>query len=1257
MPLVSKATVYVTICFRRKYQHGNYSGKIATRVGEVLVRQQKVRTHRDERGPHQQGTYDVFVPGGSVLSIEVDWQRTIGYGYDERRVKHLQVLKFDEQTRLGTSTIDGHEVTVKIYWENNMMDIDQGSTQKFICDSPSRAVEVKMLSGDDIAIVYTIGDEVSFTEFITTLRCILAYHPYREDILDDHNFLNLSSTRQHPVLPKLRSGQPRRWLHVKLQAVKDEETSWTTLLMRDDNVYVHGFKNRQGVLYELLSKNGDISMFPRNYKPQSLDWGLKYRTILRAGGNEDVVRKLKRANLGCNFAKKAVRVLSRFSDPDVEDVDNDIPRLALAGLIVIVCESARMNPLHDSFAREWISGKGFTEELMKNYVWGYYGAMSAHLCKWKYTKYAEPELQLNPIEHLQNIFLVLNTGSNQPGPRKEDQKNHHQPRKHGDHGAGGSSNGGAPDDNNKSRPDSQPKKSTGNAPSGRGRDKGSYGAGRQQQKRARDEGNDIEVLQRQHKKADNSSRDGSPDAIKSKEAANTAGSSSGPATKPGEAADAAGNGGGSPSQPRETDDDAIAGSGFGSGFGESGDDDDDDDPSGGNRGSQSREADGAQCHGRPRVELLAICADLWVADTTIIVFDGKRGQNIYTHKEHGGKQGGGRMVDLVLTGPYAGISAYGCFAIKIEIPPTAGGDAGGLIEWEWDCYSKEFAAEVDTPPVRRTISSSDPGHSVEVTYAVMSNALEATVAVMLHLKDGHSPGDDNGTITALIDGFEVSSVLSSRIQGTGQCSSSWFHLDLDRNLVVVPCGRVLHIGVDLPIKTSIGCKRLKANLMFENGSPSQSHEDDGGDKVQVNITWHPEITLQGQTSEEIDVAEFITVPPERSRLDEEKMANAQGDITRLPSSANTAGKQKITDVSGKQKITDVSESSHQVDAFTKGCAAGQEESESIGLEPSVTISGVTEIEEEIMGRLAHPDDPELADEASCTEAAEVKSARNPNLVYTIADDVMLFVDLVVALRGIVANHRHREDILDRHNLSNLSSTRDHPVLHKVESNRGGTAEEWVHIKLQVEEGGEETTLLVRDDCMLVGGFVNQQGVLYRLASLYKGRRIYVIAKKYHQPTKILDWGFNYSSILAVDPRKRRPEEIARKKLDSARLGKTFAVEAVRALSRFQPDDAADDLDPRLALAGLMVMLCESARFNPVQDTIASAWNSGARITMQLANYWWHWARISTALLRWKDEGYQGWTDEDEQLESIGIKNQIDALRVIRLVYNARARVQ
>jgi hypothetical protein len=215
------------------------------------------------------------------------------------------------------------------------------------------------------------------------------------------------------------------------------------------------------------------------------------------------------------------------------------------------------------------------------------------------------------------------------------------------------------------------------------------------------------------------------------------------------------------------------------------------------------------------------------------------------------------MVDLVVTGPYKGISAYGCFAISIDIPAataSAGscwsGDTGATLEWEWDCYDPKYAAQVDEPPVRHTILTPDGcGEVAEITYAVMSNALEATVEVMLRLQDGQSPGGVYGEITANIDDFPDGSDLFRCTQRTSQlCSPSlnndgWWCLELARNLVAVPCGKLLRIKVDLQLESSN--IRLHGTRTFNNGVSTAPSLNVDGNEVKVNITsWYPEVSIR-----------------------------------------------------------------------------------------------------------------------------------------------------------------------------------------------------------------------------------------------------------------------------------------------------------------------------------------------------------------------------------------------------------------------------
>ena len=216
------------------------------------------------------------------------------------------------------------------------------------------------------------------------------------------------------------------------------------------------------------------------------------------------------------------------------------------------------------------------------------------------------------------------------------------------------------------------------------------------------------------------------------------------------------------------------------------------------------------------------------------------------------------MVELVLTGPYTGILAYGCFAIEIDIPQAASSSSGNKHnstkwEWEWDCDDPKHAAQVDImQPAHGIISTPDGRKVAKVTYTVMSDALEATVQIRLGLKDGYSPGGISGEVTARIDGFENKhkSVLFRRAKGKGQRFSttndkSWLLLELARNVVAVPRGRVLHIVVNLKIEADDG-KKVEVNvpLRFENGICSS--KTDNGKEVQVEVTWYPEVNFESK---------------------------------------------------------------------------------------------------------------------------------------------------------------------------------------------------------------------------------------------------------------------------------------------------------------------------------------------------------------------------------------------------------------------------
>jgi hypothetical protein len=250
-----------------------------------------------------------------------------------------------------------------------------------------------MAGPQPVEVSYTIGDELSFTDFIKRLRGILAEHENSEDICDPW------TDQKRPLLAKPRSDQqPARWIHIKLQAVVNKKTSSATLVMRDDNVDVVGFINQNGA-YEIGYRR---TMLPAEPNSVLLGWGNSYKNLLGVRKEEEVMDGLTSANLGKTFVTHAVDVLSRF--PNVAGGDGDNPRLAVVGLMFMVSESARMKPVHDAIARGWDTGKGFTKQLMTDYVWKYV-EMSRRLRHWKRENYAEEQ---RPFSELRAICLVLN---------------------------------------------------------------------------------------------------------------------------------------------------------------------------------------------------------------------------------------------------------------------------------------------------------------------------------------------------------------------------------------------------------------------------------------------------------------------------------------------------------------------------------------------------------------------------------------------------------------------------------------------------------------------------------------------------------------------------------------------------------------------------------------------------------------------------------------------------------------------------------
>jgi len=201
----------------------------------------------------------------------------------------------------------------------------------------------------------------------------------------------------HPVLARPRANQPPRWIHIKLLAAGEEMPS-TTIAVRDDNCCGFGFRNQSGVWYDLGNWHGNRAL-PAQYNSVLLDWGvssehttlsvvkdwdeaISYKDILNVNNWNEAVSNLESSvTQGKNFAEKAVRTLWRY--PDVEEGVN--PRLALAGIMVMVCESAKLNTLYEYFVERWDTGTGtqsFSELRLMDHIRNW-GDISRALLYWR----------------------------------------------------------------------------------------------------------------------------------------------------------------------------------------------------------------------------------------------------------------------------------------------------------------------------------------------------------------------------------------------------------------------------------------------------------------------------------------------------------------------------------------------------------------------------------------------------------------------------------------------------------------------------------------------------------------------------------------------------------------------------------------------------------------------------------------------------------------------------------------------------------
>ncbi|KAL6591860.1 hypothetical protein ACP70R_049723 [Stipagrostis hirtigluma subsp. patula] len=310
---------------------------------------------------------------------------------------------------------NGPEETITVYLSKDKKKLFIGNvSQDGLKDAVKEAVpgtlEVRltMMETDRRVIPYTIGNGHGYREFIEDLRQKLAT---RKDGTIEY-FTAGKPSAVLPTLKQLMDEQDHQWLHIELHTKKQSSNeSWTTTLaIRRDNLYVVGFTGEGSKWFQLDSTNP----LPEEYHATPLEnWGVKYREIMKLDHIDQVKRLLGGVSLGKAFAKRAVRRLARYPALDYDDDNPTWP--GLAGLIVLICESARMEPIFQTFAPKWDrnSGKGVlvnTQDLGNIWNWG---NMSAALMKWKNSDYKEVWDRRCYVstsgEALHRVRLVLNS--------------------------------------------------------------------------------------------------------------------------------------------------------------------------------------------------------------------------------------------------------------------------------------------------------------------------------------------------------------------------------------------------------------------------------------------------------------------------------------------------------------------------------------------------------------------------------------------------------------------------------------------------------------------------------------------------------------------------------------------------------------------------------------------------------------------------------------------------------------------------------
>ncbi|KAF6987002.1 hypothetical protein CFC21_022629 [Triticum aestivum] len=523
------------------------------------------------------------------------------------------------------------------------------------------------MESEIVSVDFDLNAVGGYERFIDMFRDKLARHRQRDEYIAMHGPWLVD----HPLLPEQRTPKPARWMHINLTE-KDANTGdvrRTTVIVRDDNVFVVGFQNRNRDYFEFGIDNRSTHIIPEpdhlnnDQEPAKLFFlgcDADYPDLVGCKGN------LADLDLGKEAMTRAVRTLWAYTN--IKGPADTATRKDLARVCVVIAESARMASHFDTVRTGWNTQGSRINLTQVRYV-DTWSKMSRALIKC--AKENLENLRTHPAFDV--LHLLLNSPGAQRKQRKQQDRQEQSPV---------TPEGGGP---SQEQPGSGPRLQP---PASRG------GAGTQQH---------------------------------------------------------------------------------------------------GRRAGKSVST-------RPLVEVYRVKPVGGTTISTIVVFDGKRGQIIYKHDEHDESRSQGTSTadhaiyrdSLVLTGPYRAISADGSFVVKVDGILGTDSSSSQFVSADmfWDGYAEDvvYNRVVTTYPA----ISTNPSHPLaSVTYAVWSDAVEATVEVNLLL---HHAGITHvyGEITSLCQTTESRVLLFMRKEYEkvelvpSPDGSSMVPLQLGRSVVAVP---------------------------------------------------------------------------------------------------------------------------------------------------------------------------------------------------------------------------------------------------------------------------------------------------------------------------------------------------------------------------------------------------------------------------------------------------------------------------------------